>query len=55
MKEIPKTRKDKMGRLNNQMVKLIDSSDLTPLEIITVLRMIVHKVERLLEVETVGK
>ena len=54
MKEIPKTRKDKMGRFNNQVVELIDKSELTPLETIIVLRVVANKLEQLFEVSTRG-
>ena len=54
MKEIPKTRKDKMGRLNNQIVELVDKSELTPLEAIVVLRTIANNLERLFEISTRG-
>uniref|UniRef100_A0A6M3LIG1 Uncharacterized protein n=1 Tax=viral metagenome TaxID=1070528 RepID=A0A6M3LIG1_9ZZZZ len=54
MKEIPKTRTDKMGRLNNQVVELVDKSDLTPLEAIVVLRMVANRLEQLFDVSTRG-
>ena len=55
MKEIPKTRKDKMGRLNNQIVELIDKSELTPPEVIAVLRMVANRLEELFQISTGGK
>jgi len=54
MKEIPKTRKDKMGRLNNQIVELVDKSELTPLETIVVLRMVAIRLEELFQISTSG-
>jgi len=54
MKEIPKTRKDKMGRLNNQIVELVDKSELTPLEAIVVLRMVAIRLEELFQISTSG-
>ena len=54
MKEIPKTRKDKMGRLNNQIVELVNKAELTPLEAIVVLRQISGKLEELFEISTRG-
>ena len=55
MRDIPKTRKDKMGRLNNQIVELVDKSELTPLEAIVVLRQISNKLEQLFEISTRGE
>ena len=49
MKEIPKTRKNKMGAFNNQMVELIDNSGLTPPETIVILRQIANRLEILFE------
>lgn len=54
MKGIPKTRKDKMGRLNNQIVELVDKSELTPLEAIVVLRMVANMLEQLFAISTRG-
>jgi len=54
MRDIPKTRKDKMGRLNNQIVELIDKSELTPLEVIVVLRMVANHLEQLFHISTTG-
>ena len=55
MKEIPKTRKDRMGRLNNQIVELVDKSELTPPEVIIVLRAMANNLERLFDISTRGK
>ena len=54
MEAIPQTRKDKMGELNNQIVELVDKSELTPLEVVTVLRMTVARVEQLIELAMTG-
>lgn len=50
MKEIPKTRKDKMGWLNNRIVELVDKSELTPLEAIVVLRMVANRLEEIFQI-----
>lgn len=55
MKEIPKTRKDKMGRLNNQIVELVDKSELTPPEAIVIIRMVANKLEQIFEISTRGE
>lgn len=49
MKDTPKTRKDNMGKLNNNIVKLIDESGLTSPDVAIVLRMLANRIELLFE------
>lgn len=43
MKEIASRQFDRMGRLNNQVMELIDKSQLTPTEVITILNAISNR------------
>ena len=52
MKEVAKASLNRMGRLNNQLVGVVDKTDATPIEVITVLRQLVLTIERLFEVST---
>lgn len=52
MKPPPKTRFDQMGKLNNAVVELIDTSQLTPLEVIAVLEAIASKIKELFALST---
>ena len=52
MKEVAKASLNRMGRLNNQLVGVVDKTDATPVEVITVLRQLVLTIERLFEVST---
>ena len=55
MRKIFKTRQNKMGKFNNQMVELIDKSDLTPPEAIIVIRQLANHLEVMFEVSLKGK
>lgn len=46
MKEISKPRADKMGRLNNRLVELIDKSDLQPPDVVLVLKHLAARIEQ---------
>ena len=44
-----------MGELHNKIVALVDSVELTPPEVIIVLRMMANNIERLFETSVKGK
>jgi len=47
MKDMSKAGKDRMGRLNNQIVDLIDKAELNPPEVLLVLKMLINRIEQL--------
>jgi hypothetical protein len=49
MQEIDDTASERMGNLNNAVVALIDTSTCTTLEVITVLRLIVQRLDKAFE------
>jgi len=49
MKELSETSNDRMGRLNNAMMTVIDESKATPVEVVMVLRLIVRRMEKAFE------
>jgi len=49
MQYLSEERQDAMGSLYNKLVEIVDSTELSPPETITVLRMAANYVERLFE------
>ena len=52
MKDIVKASLNRMGRLNNQLVEVVDKTDATPIEVIVILRRLVLTIEQLFELST---
>lgn len=55
MKHPTKASKDRMGLFNNAVVELIDKTDLTPVEVLLVLRLISSKIKHSFELSISGK
>ena len=54
MRESTDTSLSKMGELNNFLIALIDSSECTPIEVITVLRLITLRLDNAFELSVMG-
>lgn len=54
MKEVSKASLGRMGRLNNQIIGVVDKTDATPIEVIIVLHQLALTIERLFELSTKG-
>lgn len=52
MKEVAKVSLNRMGRLNNQLVAILDKTDATPIEVLAVLHQFITIIERYFEVST---
>lgn len=55
MKYLSPEKNDKMGEFHNTLIELVDWVDLSPPEVIAILRMVATRVERLFEVSVKGK
>lgn len=55
MKSSGKQRMGLMGKFHNDVVELVDTTQLTPPEIIIVLRMLANEIERLFSVQAQSK
>jgi len=49
MKDVSKASLDRMGRLNNAMVEVVNKTKATPIEVVTVLRQLAARIEHCLE------
>lgn len=55
MKHQDAEKNDSMGEFHNQLIELVDSTTLSPPEVVAILRMIATNIERLFEISVIGE